>query len=293
MSCNHCTTKFNFFHKEVGCANCGLSFCNKCLKQKCRIPQRGTVEYNVCRTCFQKLTSSSTSSSGITVITPPEAYLKRLEALDNSTGPPPITIYKNDAKRQETRSGMTPQDVQIMERLEKLKHEGKWPPPSENEIRQRLAKLKGENNYVVGPSKQTSDTLLEKFIVEREIELVQNPQQEIEARLASLREQGTRPNEGTFIRNLHDSESSSEDEVEKITKKIMDEVALDNRCPVKLSSDEVDEDTGNREDSPELPWCVMCNNDAQYRCLDCNGDLYCSECNVEAHHKVIPYSARK
>lgn len=79
----------------------------------------------------------------------------------------------------------------------------------------------------------------------------------------------------------------------------MDEVALEDKAPVKLSSSSKpsskDEDEPARS-SPELPWCVLCNNDAKYRCLDCSGDLYCSECNVEVHknwgdtdHKVIPY----
>lgn len=63
------------------------------------------------------------------------------------------------------------------------------------------------------------DAILEQFMNEREIELAHNPQTEIEARLASLREQGVRPNEGPYISNLHDS-SSSEEEADKITKKV-------------------------------------------------------------------------
>lgn len=60
---------------------------------------------------------------------------------------------------------------------------------------------------------------MEQFINEKDIELAHNPQNEIEARLASLREQGVRPNEGPYISNLHDS-SGSDDEVDKITKKV-------------------------------------------------------------------------
>lgn len=61
---------------------------------------------------------------------------------------------------------------------------------------------------------------MEQFLNEREIELAHNPQEGIEARLASLREKGIRPNEGAYISNLHDSSSSSEDEVDKITRKV-------------------------------------------------------------------------
>jgi hypothetical protein len=67
---------------------------------------------------------------------------------------------------------------------------------------------------------QKADSLLEQFVSERDIELAHNPQDEIEARLATLREQGVRPNEGPYISNLHDS-SSSEEEMDKITKKVI------------------------------------------------------------------------
>lgn len=66
---------------------------------------------------------------------------------------------------------------------------------------------------------QRVDSLLEQFMNERDIELSHNPQEDIEARLATLREQGVRPNEGQYISNLHDS-SGSEEEVDKITKKV-------------------------------------------------------------------------
>lgn len=67
---------------------------------------------------------------------------------------------------------------------------------------------------------QKADALLEQFVSEREIELAQNPQEGIEARLASLRGQGIRPNENAYISNLHDS-SSSEEEVDKIARKVI------------------------------------------------------------------------
>lgn len=62
--------------------------------------------------------------------------------------------------------------------------------------------------------------MLERFLSEREIEFSQNAQNKIEARLATLREQGVRPNESRYISDLHDS-TSSEEEVDKITKKVI------------------------------------------------------------------------
>lgn len=35
--------------------------------------------------------------------------------------------------------------------------------------------------------------------------------------------------------------------------------------------------------SDELPWCVLCNADALWRCLDCDGDLFCEQCVKETH----------
>lgn len=48
--------------------------------------------------------------------------------------------------------------------------------------------------------------------------------------------------------------------------------------------------------TPELSFCVICFTQATTRCLDCDGDLYCSKCFTEihrdwseTHHKSIPY----
>lgn len=69
---------------------------------------------------------------------------------------PPITVYKND-KLSSLRTGLSPVDQKILERLEKLKDEkGRGPPPTEGELRKRLANLKGTNDYVEGPSKPVS-----------------------------------------------------------------------------------------------------------------------------------------
>ncbi|XP_056640788.1 abscission/NoCut checkpoint regulator [Diorhabda sublineata] len=306
MSCNQCSTKFNFFHKEVGCANCGLSFCSKCVKQKSKIPSKGDEEYNICKKCFLQLNSGSLKKSNRP---PPDLYLRRLENLENPAAPP-ITVYKTDPKIESLRKGLSSADQKLLERLEKLKDDGKGPPPTEAEIRERLQKLKGENEYVEGPSKplytvdlrtdrEKADSLLEQFMSERDIELSHQNLEDIETRVAALREKGVRPNEGTYIKNLHDS-GGSEEEVDKITKKIMDEVALDEKLPAAvLSTSKATDEEDEFNDSPQLPWCVLCNNDAKYRCIDCDGDLYCSSCNKEVHktwgdtdHHVVPFKPK-
>lgn len=85
-------------------------------------------------------------------------FIRRLEALENPAAPP-ITVYKQDAKMVNLRTGLSQADQQLVDRLEKLKEDkGKPLPPSETELRKRLASLKGENNYVEGPSKTVSNT---------------------------------------------------------------------------------------------------------------------------------------
>lgn len=81
---------------------------------------------------------------------------RRLECLENPAAPP-ITVYKNNEKLQNLRTGLSPVDQQLLDRLEKLKDKAKGPPPSEFELRRRLADLKGENTYVEGPSKLVSE----------------------------------------------------------------------------------------------------------------------------------------
>ncbi|KAF8567407.1 hypothetical protein P879_06732 [Paragonimus westermani] len=34
----------------------------------------------------------------------------------------------------------------------------------------------------------------------------------------------------------------------------------------------------------ELPWCCICNRNAQLRCVDCDGDLFCQSCYRRTHH---------
>ncbi|KAK7104442.1 abscission/NoCut checkpoint regulator-like isoform X2 [Littorina saxatilis] len=54
------------------------------------------------------------------------------------------------------------------------------------------------------------------------------------------------------------------------------------------------------EDPDELPYCIICTEDALIRCIDCDMDLYCNRCFKEGHkdlgltdHRSVPYKAPK
>lgn len=38
-----------------------------------------------------------------------------------------------------------------------------------------------------------------------------------------------------------------------------------------------------REEQEAEHWCCICNEDAEYRCSGCEGDLYCEQCLLEGH----------
>lgn len=56
-----------------------------------------------------------------------------------------------------------------------------------------------------------------------------------------------------------------------------------------------------KEESEELPWCTICNEDAILRCESCDNELFCKLCFKEVHdddeeylnHKTVPYHNKK
>lgn len=144
---------------------------------------------------------------------------------------------------------------------------------------------------------------MEQFTVEQGIDESRGNHEDLVHRLATLKGEQYKKGGSTF----KDDSEESEDEVSKITKKLSEEVALEDKAGGVSGVGNVNVDDGNDDDDEEvkidpdeLPWCVLCNNDATYRCYDCGGDLYCSSCNVEVHktwgdtdHKVVPYRQKR
>lgn len=85
---------------------------------------------------------------------------------------------------------------------------------------------------------------------------------------------------------LDDSEAAAE---------IVARVLEESRLEELEDEQELGLDTGNQED--ELPWCVICNEDASLRCHGCSEDLYCRRCYREFHdsepHRTSEFKKRQ
>lgn len=79
----------------------------------------------------------------------------------------------------------------------------------------------------------------------------------------------------------------------------MAEVAIDKKCAPSTEEAEDEEDIDMETGIDELPWCVLCNKDGYYRCVDCSNDIYCADCCNQVHkefqqtnHRIIRYKPK-
>ena len=77
------------------------------------------------------------------------------------------------------------------------------------------------------------------------------------------------------VHKEYSAEEESDDERE--ASKIVEKALAENR--LELDSDQC----SNAAMDDELPWCQICNDDAQLRCVGCQRDLYCRRCWKETH----------
>ncbi|XP_015590659.1 abscission/NoCut checkpoint regulator [Cephus cinctus] len=317
MSCNSCQTKYSFFTHENACPKCGFSYCSKCLKYKCHLPNVGTKK--ICGPCYNKLQFSETKKTVTPVsdLSPPEGLdsplipidiTKKLDALENPSKPP-ITMYKQGTHWDKFKTGLEPADQEIVDRLRKLKDEDKQvPAPSVEEIRHRLALLKDQDPDKV-PEKgniykedtrsdqQKTNDLISEYLDTLKLSAGKDPYQEIQARLDHLRD--IDPSKSTV---KHDDSDDEDTVTKKLIKKALSEAVIEAKYQDvdELEDMEIEAVQGSC-DEDEAPSCVMCEETKQLLvCSGCNNDLYCPACFEENHadfelhkHKIVPLKLSK
>ena len=311
MSCLGCTKNFGLFLREYGCPKCKHSFCSKCLKHRVKLDGKNV---DVCLKCFH-LVNSKKDDAGPSK----DVFSDVPKYLQEPLKPKPAVVP------------LTPEDGDIRNRLNALKQKdenlaGNVAGGGTTDVEMRLANLKGveykdyskSNKDVLFAKDDRSEQerindLLKQFGEEKEINEVVDKERndgigEIERRLAALRgDGGASANLKPTVskeNNLDISDEENEEDAAKtIAKRFLDEAEIEAKRNPSGNDDNFAEldlpKPKNTADTEELPWCVICNEDAVIRCHDCGGDLYCRGCFKEFHadeedrnHKTVAFKAK-
>lgn len=315
MSCNACTKKYGFFCKESGCPNCGFSFCTKCLKKEIEVPRCKNTKLKVCLKCFEKLEREKVKST---------VQLDKKHSIENNIftieEPFDAPILEPTQSGKQSTEETTDNDDAINENLDNLITKrlaglktvnDPITLPTDTEMASRLASLKGipfkdysNSDILLSTDTRTNqdkiNDLLKQFVEEKNIDNSVKSEKttisEIEKRLASLRN-----NSDNLLPNCKGNVEGAtavlkeEDEINQIVKQYLDEATLPE---ISAEENELIADLPKPSaDTEELPWCIICNEDAVIRCIGCDGDLFCSNCYKVCHddedfrnHKAQTYS---
>ncbi|XP_055322309.1 abscission/NoCut checkpoint regulator isoform X2 [Sitodiplosis mosellana] len=284
-SCYACSKRYGFFTKEVGCPNCGFSFCTKCLKKTIAVPKCNNEERKVCLSCFEKLSIQKSV----------QASLEQQQQNPLKVAPSSSLLdapFPDEDKLPDI-------DDEIKKRLEVVKQPTNDLDKdfSDRGMAERLANIKGvphkeyDHSAMLNAVDKRTDNekaneLVAQFMQEVSLDDAVNdsyedPIKSIERRLAALK--GS-PTEQTS-QAAGSSEQPHEDEemlAKKLVTKYLDEAALPDS---ELTPEEKEfvNSVKPGENTEELPWCTVCNEDATIRCIGCDGDLFCKGCFNEIH----------
>ncbi|KAJ2953366.1 hypothetical protein O0L34_g956 [Tuta absoluta] len=287
MSCNTCAKPFTLLRKEKGCPGCGFSYCSKCLDCKLFVPKLNT-EAKVCSKCQR-----SSNLEKKTVVMPPDAYYKRIGVMKSDSMDKPTTstlpaTSETDVEianrlhklKEDTMQRLTAEQ-EIAQRLQKIK--GDTPKTSDAELLNRLAKLRGapvstlqSQPVVIKPDlhseQEQADDLMKQYLEQVSVDNKYKDEfdgliSDMESRLGKLKGTDAACSSGT---NSKPVEVESEDE-EETMKKIIEKA--------KAAAVLVDDELPSPSDD-ELPFCEICNEDAMMRCLGCRY-LFCKRCFLD------------
>lgn len=189
-------------------------------------------------------------------------------------------------------------DDELKQRLEKLRGE-KRPSVDQKELEERIARLKGIDpaKYTAPPitvyttpdrrnDVEKADDLLKQLAIEADLDdnvdlelgrKMSITDDEIERRLRNLKG----PSLAVDAKKVMGDDfpaMDSDEESELIAKRLVAEAELPDVVPEVMPSQ-----YQRPPEQDELPWCVICNEDARICCKDCDDDLYCLDCFKEFH----------
>lgn len=223
-------------------------------------------------------------------------------------GKPPIPAFVQQAQENlpASTSDTDPSnlDEEIKKRLETLKQDrltNRYPMTTDADIAIRIANLKGldynpasnsaDRTLLLSTDQRTDQEkiqdLVKQFTAETNLDESADPIRDIEKRLAILKGTNVDGNTKIATEKTSDNEDDDETKVKKLVSKYLDEASLpvadgasSGPEQIALSPEEKEylDSIDVTKQQEELPWCTICNEDADLRY---DGDLFCKACYKE------------